>query len=109
MSPIEERLIEPPLIEKSTDPPSCCAGAAVVAHVKRLARIGVGWGEFRCQRECETNRCVRVCACVPTALTVPAKISGAEDNYFSFSINISLRFEKRVVTGYHSIEMSSRG
>lgn len=62
MSQIEERLIEPPLIEKSTDPPSCCAGAAVVAHVKRLARIGVGWGEFRCQRECETNRCVRVCA-----------------------------------------------
>lgn len=62
MSQIEEKLIEPPLIEKSTDPPSCCAGAAVVAHVKRLARIGVGWGEFRCQRECETNRCVRVCA-----------------------------------------------
>lgn len=53
--------------------------------------------------------CACVCACVPTALTVPAKISGAEDNYFSFSINISLRFEKRVVTGYHSIEMSSRG
>lgn len=42
ISQTEEKLIEPPLIEKSTDPQHpCCEGAAVVAHVKRLA---TNWG-----------------------------------------------------------------
>lgn len=38
----EEKLIELALIEKYTEPPlPCCAGAAVVVHVKRLAK---NWG-----------------------------------------------------------------
>lgn len=41
MSQAVEKLIEPVLIEKSPDSPSCCAGAAAVAHVKRLAK---NWG-----------------------------------------------------------------
>lgn len=46
ISQTEEKLVELVLIEKSTDPPpSCCAGAAVVSHVKRLAKNwGFGWG-----------------------------------------------------------------
>lgn len=59
ISQTEEKLIELVLIEKSPDPlPSLLL---CVVHVKGLVKIGVGWGEFRCQRECETNASVNEC------------------------------------------------
>lgn len=37
--------------------------------LKDWRRIEVWWGEFRCQSECEMNRCKIVCVCLPACLS----------------------------------------
>lgn len=66
ISQTEEKLVELVLIEKSTDPlPPAVRVQLWCRMLKDWQRIGVlDGGEFRCQRECETNVNVCVCACV---------------------------------------------
>lgn len=60
----EEKLTEPVLIEKSADPTPAVRVQLRCCMLKEWRRIGVGWGEFRCQRECETNISVWECVCL---------------------------------------------
>lgn len=55
ISQTEEKLIELALIEKSTDPSPAVRVQLWWHMLKDWQRNWVGWGEFRCQRECGMN------------------------------------------------------
>lgn len=55
ISQTEEKLIELVLIEKSTDPSPAVRVQLWWCMLKGWRRNRVGWGEFRCQRECGMN------------------------------------------------------
>lgn len=91
MSQTEEKLIEPALIEKSTDFPPAVQAQLWQHILKDWWRIGVWRGEFRCQRECEMNKCVCVCL---TGLTASVWTSSATESSFNLTNYISFIFEK---------------